>query len=462
MTTSRAFAFLTLALALSSARADDPPAYKLSRQDEDWSPLRDPALRTDSLDTLKFIPLTHDGLSWITLGGEIRERYEYFDNANWGKGPQDSNGYLLQRFLLSADAHASEYLRLFTEFQSGLEDGRNGGPRPTDRDVFDLHQLFIDARAPLDSENSLTLRLGRQELAFGTQRLISLRDSPNLRRTFDGARAIQLWNGWQFDEFAVRPVRLKTDAFDDDPDPATKFWGFYGVAPFSPVPGGKVDFYYLGLNRASATYAQGTAKEERHSVGVRLWGKRSGWDWNHEFVYQFGTFGSGDISAWTAATDIGYKFANAFWSPRLGLKADVTSGDGNPKNGDLQTFNPLFPRGAYFAETGLIGPQNHIDSHPSLELHPLERLTITTDLDFFWRESIHDGVYNISQTLVRSGTAGGARYIGSQATGQIEWRLQRHVTWIANYAHFFAGAFLNENPPSKDVNYFSSWISFRF
>src|SRR5574341_2558360 len=84
------------------------PEFKLSRQDEDWSALRDPAARTDFFDAVKFIPLVRDGSSWLTLGGEARERYEYFENANWGRGPQDENGYFLQRFMLHVDAQAGE------------------------------------------------------------------------------------------------------------------------------------------------------------------------------------------------------------------------------------------------------------------------------------------------------------------------------------------------------------------
>src|SRR5437762_10835751 len=112
-------------LLANNSRADNAlphPQFKLSRQDEDWSVLRDPALRTDLFDPVKFIPLNRDGSSWLTLGGEARERYEYFENANWGRGPQDNNGYFLHRFMLHADAHAGEHFRFFTQFKSGLED----------------------------------------------------------------------------------------------------------------------------------------------------------------------------------------------------------------------------------------------------------------------------------------------------------------------------------------------------
>src|SRR5262245_16158779 len=205
-----------------AAEATHRPEFKLSRQDENWSVLRDPAMRIDVFDPVKFIPLNGDGSSWLTLGGEVRERYEYFDHSNWGKGPQDENGYLLQRYMIHADAHLGEYFRIFTQFKSGLDDGRNGGPRPTDRDEFDVHQLLADVRVPFDEKDSLTLRLGRQELSFGTQRLVSVRESPNVRQSFDGVRATLRWSEWQFDGFATRPVETKTGVFDDGPDPRSQ------------------------------------------------------------------------------------------------------------------------------------------------------------------------------------------------------------------------------------------------
>ncbi|HTG42977.1 MAG TPA: alginate export family protein, partial [Verrucomicrobiae bacterium] len=316
---------LPLANDLRGGDMPSRPELRLSRQDEDWSASRDPDLGLNLFDRVKFIPLNRDGSSWLTLGGEARGRYENFENANWGKGPQDGDGYFLHRFMLHADTHAGEDFRFFTQFKSGLESDRNGGPRPTDHDDFDVHQLFADARVAWADQRSLTLRVGRQELSFGTQRLISVRESPNVRQSFDGLRATMRWDGVQLDAFATRPVETKPDVFDDGPDPHTKFWGLYAVTPFQLLPSGKADFYYLGLERDMAQFDQGTGRELRHSVGTRLWGQHAGWDWNFEFVYQFGEFGDGNISAWTAASDTGFTFVDATWSPRLGLKADVTS-----------------------------------------------------------------------------------------------------------------------------------------
>jgi len=439
----------------------EPPPFKKLRSDESYEYLRDPARRSDYFDPIKFIQLSTNG-DWLTLGGDIRERYEYYHNNLWGRGPQDDNGYLLQRYMVHADVHFDDFFRVFAQFKSGLENDRNGGPRPTDRDDFDLHQAFFDARVPLSGRDSLTIRAGRQELAYGSSRLISIREEPNVRRSFDGVKAILKMDDWQVDAFAVKPARTRTGLFDDDSDPDQNFWGLYAVTPVSWLPGGNVDLYYLGLDRKNASFDQGTDDELRHSMGTRIWGHNSGWDYNFEFVYQFGSFGSGEIRAWTAASDVGFTFQNVLLEPRLGLKANVTSGDENRTAPDLQTFNPLFPRGAYFGEPALIGPANHIDVHPQLELALQKDVTLTLDWDWFWRESTHDGIYGPAVNLIQSGLTSNARYVGNQAEMMVEWRLDRHVTITADYAHFFAGDFLKQTTPGKDVDYFSAWMTFRF
>src|SRR5436190_3834939 len=125
---------LLVVAALVSASAFAQPEYKQLRYDEDYSYLREPQRRSDFFDPIKYIPLTESGSAFLTLGGEIRERYEYFHNPLWGDAPHDRDGYLLQRYMLHADAHFGEPFRVFVQFKSDLETGRRGGPRPADRD----------------------------------------------------------------------------------------------------------------------------------------------------------------------------------------------------------------------------------------------------------------------------------------------------------------------------------------
>ncbi len=457
---------LLLSLPLPSSAASgmaksDPQGYSLNRADEDYRYLIDPARRSDTWDPLKYIPFSESGSCYLTIGGEARERYEYFSHPNWGGGPPGS-GYWLQRYFLHGDLHLGENARLFAQFQSSLENDRTGGPRPTDKDELDLHQAFLDLKSDFAADTTFTLRSGRQELAYGSQRLVSVREGPNVRQSFDGFRAI-LHSGWmQIDAFVSRPVTTKRYVFDDDTDDSKTLWGTYAVLPFPLFPKANIDLYYLGLNRHSAMFRQGTAGETRHSLGTRLWRTLAPLDYNFEALYQWGSFGDGDIRAWTVASDTGYTFVSLPFRPRLGLRADIASGDDDPADPDLQTFNPLFPKGAYFSEAGLIGPANFIDLNPSIDLHLAGSVTLTFNWDFFWRESTSDGIYNNAMTLVRSGTANDARYIGSMPQSQLVWDIDRHLTFVAIYGHFFAGGFLKDTGPGKDVDYVTTWLDYKF
>lgn len=441
--------------------AFQPPLYRLNRADEDYRYLSDPARRIDIWDPVKYVPLNDAGSWYFSFGGEARERYEYFNHPNWGSGPPGS-GYLLQRYFMHGDLQMGEHARLFSQFQSSLENGRTGGPRPTDKDELDVHQLFLDLKFDFGGDNSFVLRSGRQELSYGTQRLISVREGPNVRQSFDGFRVIYRGGDVQIDGFATKPAQTKRHVFDDGPDNARALWGTYAVLPLPLLPTGTIDLYYFGLYRRTASFDQGSARETRHSVGTRLWRNAAPLDYNFEFLYQWGSFGKGDIRAWTAASDTGYTFAALPLHPRIGLRADIASGDEDPANPDLQSFNPLFPKGAYFSEAGLIGPVNFIDLNPCLDLHLSDRFTMIFDWDFFWRESTRDGLYNSSLARVRSGTTSDARYIGSMPQAQLLWDIDRHLSFVAIYGHFFAGRFLKETGPGEDLDYVTTWLTYKF
>jgi len=451
------------ALLSNLARGAEPmPAFQTLRYNEDYSALRD-AQSADLLDEIKYIALDTDG-AFLSFGGEIRERYEIYDHSLWGQGPQDDNGYLLQRYMLHGDLHFSEFIRVFVQLKSGLEDGRNGGPRPTDEDRLDFNQAFVDFSGGGNHVWTLTTRVGRQELLYGSSRLIAVRDGPNVQQSFDGLREILKFADWQVDFLVVEPVKTNTGTrlFDDGNDPNQRLWGSYAVTPVTFLPGGHVDLYYLGYLREHAQFDQGSGREERESVGTRLWGVVDGWDYNFEAVYQGGRFGSGAISAWTIASDTGYTWSGQPWHPRLGFKADVASGDRNPNGNTLGTFNAMFPRGAYFNESALIGPANIIDLHPSVALQPDSRFTITFDTDFYWRESTRDGIYGFAGNLIRSGKNVPGRKIGTQPSVTPEWRPSRNWSFYASYAYFFSGEFIRESGPGKNINYFTMWSVFRF
>jgi hypothetical protein len=168
--------------------AHAPPPYKQLRYEEDWSYLRDKSTRSERLDRIKYIPLRGREGWYVSIGGEARVRYERFDNPLWGQEAEDGNGYFLQRYMLHADFHLGPRMRFFGQIKSGLEDGRVGGPRPTDEDRLDLHQAFFDYKFEAGKGLTLLLRAGRQEMSFGSSRLVGVRESV-FRLVTSGRRA---------------------------------------------------------------------------------------------------------------------------------------------------------------------------------------------------------------------------------------------------------------------------------
>jgi len=175
------------------------PVYvPLDRSEEDWSFLKDSELRTDPWDPLKYIALRNSPGWYLTLAGEERSFYERYRNYNWGAGPQDGNGYYLNRFLGSADFHRGSSTRFFFELKSGLEFGRTGGPRPVqDEDKLDINQLFIEFNLPSHGDRArASLKIGRQDLQYGEGTLLDVRDL-NVRQSFDGIKLILRPKDWQ-------------------------------------------------------------------------------------------------------------------------------------------------------------------------------------------------------------------------------------------------------------------------
>ena len=317
-----------------------PPAYKLLRYEEDYSYLKDPSRRTDFWDPIKYVPLRGREDWYLSLGGEVRERFEFFHNENAGAAPanaQGNNADFLERYLLHADLHLGPYFRFFGQVVTGLEDGRIGGPRPDiDRDAFGVHQAFADFIMPLRGEkDTLTARLGRQELEYGSGRLIDVRDGVNLRLSFDAARLLLHTGDWEVDAWWGKPVLNRPSVFDDIPNPARSFWGLYAVHPLPLLPKGNVDLYYLGFENRDAVYVQGAGYELRNTLGTRIWGKPLPWEYNLEYDWQFGRFGPGNLQAWSAAHAIRYNISALPLKPRVGLRFDFTSGDNNPATPNL-------------------------------------------------------------------------------------------------------------------------------
>ncbi len=497
--------------------ANEPPAYNILRYEEDYSYLRDPAKSTDWLDPLKFIPLDADGRVYLTLGGDMRQRFEHYSGFGMGNGSVDgkADSYYLARYLLHADLHVGDALRFFFQVKSNTEEGRRGGPRPgIDRDDFDLHQAFFDVTLPLGGDankTSLLVRLGRQELAYGDDRLIDIREGPNVRQSFDAARVSLQNPAFKVDALYARQVATNKGIWDDGYDlQQAQLWGVYSTLslPFLRRPDSadmpSIDLYYLGYDRQRGAFDQ-TANftsllstppqpghETRHSLGGRLHGTvfplgegplTGEFHYNVEGLYQFGRFGSANISAYEASVDLGYYFQRLPFGPNVSLRVDLASGDANSHDGTLQTFNPLFPKGSYFSEPGLIGPSNILAVHPVVDWHLRKNVGLITTVIGYWRQDTGDGVYNFggvpslpgppasASTTGGSFPGGSSRYVGTEANAWLEWGINRHLTFDLSYSHFFAGSYVRDTAAAiqapggrggQSFDYLATWLTFTF
>jgi hypothetical protein len=464
-------AAFSVAMHCASAQTSSTPtatvqdrSYKLLREDEDWSFLQDRSLKEDFWDPIKYIPLRKRADDWyMTLGGEVREVWEQIGNDNWGQQPYQ-NGYLNERYIFFSDLHYGKHVRTFLDLKSGLNSYRRGGPRPIDEKKLDFQSGFLEL-SDGSSSKAIQLRVGRHELEYGSGRVVDVREGPNVRLSFDGVVVKSKIDSWQIDGFAVRPDLDNPGFFDNAPNHKTGFWGVYANRP-SPQKT-SVEVYYMGLDRKSATFERGTAQEVRHSFGTRISRpiatSKAGWDFDDEGLYQVGTFGTGNIRAWTVGTETGYRLPNAPLKPRFSMKADISSGD-HPDSNSLGTFNPIFPKGNYFgvlATTGP-GPINFIDVHPHIETALPHNVSASFDWIVQWRESLDDGVYSVPGTLIRASDGSKARYVGNRPGTEIKWQANRHLWFQADYGVFYAGQFLKDTQPGRNLNYWALWSGYKF
>lgn len=109
-------------IATASTATTQPtrPAYNVEPWAENWTFLKSTPKQSDLFDPIKFILLDPAKNIYLSLGGEIRERCEYFKNNLFGAGKQDKNGYFLTRLMGHADIHIGPFFRAFFEIKCSL------------------------------------------------------------------------------------------------------------------------------------------------------------------------------------------------------------------------------------------------------------------------------------------------------------------------------------------------------
>src|SRR6266404_6225482 len=95
-------------------------------------------------------------------------------------GRRDNN-YTLLRSRIYGDLWYQDKLRVYVEFIDARSYDQDLAPAGIDINRSDLLNAFVDLKAGEIDCNPIYVRVGRQELALGSQRLVSALDWANTR-----------------------------------------------------------------------------------------------------------------------------------------------------------------------------------------------------------------------------------------------------------------------------------------
>lgn len=414
--------------------------FEPMRFNENYSYLRDDPSRS-VYEKIKFIPMGKK--VYHSAGGELRAQFFHILDEDWGETGERHDRYLLHRYLLHSNLHLTHNVRTFVELQGSFALEKKFASA-VDESKVEVHQFFADYE-----DNKVLIRMGRQEFQYGSQRLVSVRELPNSRQSFDAVKVVLHSGKNSVDLFYGDYVLARPGYFDEKTRGDVRLWGVYGVKKGLPLT--NFDLYYLGLYKKHARFDSLVGREIRHSVGTRVWKSGDRWRTDFEAVYQFGTVGNTTISAYTVSSNSGYTFTKLAFNPELGVKTEVISGNRSYHDNALETFNPIFPKGAYFGLAALIGPANLIDVHPSLTFHLAEGIVYAVDYDVFWRYSAADGIYTPSVMLIYPGAESHDKRIGQQYATNIDWDPSKYLSFRLQATWFKAGKFLKDTGAGKDI-----------
>jgi len=183
------------------------PAYEI-----DFRYLDKPGAEKDFFDPVKRIHLGDDWL--LSFGGNFWYRYTHETDSRLNAAGINNDFHLL-RTRFHADLWYRDKVRLFAEMLDARAFGTELPPLITDRNHADLLNLFTDIKLGNVKDGPVYIRFGRQELLYGSQRLVSTLDWVNTRRTFQGVKAFWRTPGWDVDAFWMRPMIIEKGNVDN-------------------------------------------------------------------------------------------------------------------------------------------------------------------------------------------------------------------------------------------------------
>jgi len=382
---------------------------------------------------------------WLQLRGEFRGRLEGFDGGAFK--PDNSDGYMLDRFRLNATVTPARTAKFVVQLQDARAfDKATGGSAVPFRDTIDVRMAYGEFGGARN-----LVRAGRQELAFGEQRLIGHLNWVNDARSFDGVRATIARKAFKFDAFATSVVTIQPDSFDKSGN-GNRLYGFYGSAP-AFIPNAIVEPYLFWRKSEGLTLETGgLADIHQATIGTRVAGKLpAGFDYGAEMAAQTGSVGTDDLRAWAGHWVAGKTFAGAPGQPRPFVEFNYASGDRDPKDGVRGTFDQLYPTG--HDKLGLadqVGWRNVDHLRGGIELKPNARWAVSGSYHSFWLASATDALYGANGVAVARSPAGTAgRHIGQELDAQAVYTYSPQLQIGGGYARVIPGEFLENTTPGE-------------
>ena len=244
-------------------------------------------------DSLKRIHLGDDWL--FSTGGEVRDRYTSLENAYlYNKRPLagSDEAFNLFRTRLYGNLCYRDLFCLYAEFISADSSPQRVPHPSSDVDKADILNLFAEVKVLSLGDDGIYVRGGRQELLFGSQRLVSPSDWSNELRTFQGVRGLYHTEQIEEDVFWVQPVTINTGKLDSVDDKQV-FTGNYLKYRLSKDT--SLDAYYLYLENDNQTFAGRRnllGGFDVNTFGSRFVGQAGDHDqylWDFEGAIQFGS-----------------------------------------------------------------------------------------------------------------------------------------------------------------------------
>jgi hypothetical protein len=439
------------------------------------------------------------------LGVQVRLRYEIRDKFSIPSagplsvdfrrsGADVDNAYLLER-IKPHIGYSADWFSIFVEGRASEATGDDRHPSPDIDGPIDLHQAYVTLGNP--KQFPVTLKVGRQELTYGDERLIGVFDWNNIGRVFDAAKL-----RWQNDYFAADAftgrVIIPYDNHFNMPNDYDWFSGIYASTKL--IPKQTTDLYLLSRNASSkspnvlistATPAilKGPSARDIYTLGLRVKstpGELNGWDYYGEIMGQYGHYNDPAIpvgqrrslehQAYAFYGGGGYTWTKNSFTPRLGLEYNFASGDSNPIDGKHETFENLFPTNhKYYGYMDLVSFQNIQDLRFTSSIKPLPRLQLQADAHAFWLADSHDNFYAVNGARRGGiGTGGGSGYginanystfVGSEVDLIATYTFAPYAGLQVGYGHFFRGDYIKQSLAkvgSADANWLYIQSTFNF